>query len=262
MNPSTPPVEVAVLGSGTSYGVPMIGCRCAVCTSSDPRDRRTRTSIWVRIANTHLLVDVSPELRLQCISNDIDAVDAVLFTHHHADHVAGIDDLRRFNWLMRGPIPCYGNQRTLDSLARMFSYAFKPAPDSPHSRPELQLFPIDSKPLTIGDATITPIPLMHGPLPILGFRFGRFAFCTDCNEIPDDSLRLLEDLAVLMLDAPLPRPHPAHFSLDEAVEMAHRIGAEHTYFTHITHHLGHEATEENLPERMSLAYDGLRFVAE
>ena len=255
------PVEVVVLGTGTSHGVPMIGCRCAVCTSDDPRDKRTRPSIFVRIGDVRLLVDTSPELRLQCLTHGIDAVDAVLFTHHHADHVAGLDDLRRFNWLMKKPMPCYGTPRTLEALRRMFAYAFEHAPDSPHSRPELELHAIDDKPFTVGGETIVPIPLMHGPMPVLGFRFGRFAYCTDCSHIPDESLDLLRDLEVLVLDALRPAPHPTHLSVEQAVDMAQRIGAGQTYFTHMAHQLQHAETNRGLPSGMELAYDGLRFSA-
>lgn len=251
-------VEVIILGTGTSYGVPMIGCDCAVCGSTDPRDKRTRASIWVRMGQACLLVDTATELRLQCLENGIDAVNAVLFTHHHADHVLGLDDLRRFNWLMKRPVSCYGTKRTLDGIAEMFAYAIRSAPDSPHSKPDLQLRTIEARPFTVAGATIVPIPMMHGPLPVLGFRFGRFAYCTDCSHIPDESLALLEDLDVLVLGAPLRRPHPAHFNLEQAVDMARRIGADRTYFTHITHHLGHEETNRELPDGVALAYDGQR----
>ena len=144
------PVEVVILGSGTSHGVPMIGCECPVCTSNDPRDQRTRTGIYVRIDDLRILVDTPPELRLQCIRHKINAIDAVLFTHHHADHVTGLDDLRRFNWLMKKPTPCYGSERTLKNLKRMYLYAFEAAHDSPHSRPKLQLHSIDHQPFIIG----------------------------------------------------------------------------------------------------------------
>jgi len=250
--------EVVVLGSGTSHGVPMIGCRCAVCTSDDPHDRRYRTSIFIRCGGQRILIDTAPELRLQCIAHGIDEIDAVLFTHHHADHVVGLDDLRRFNWLMRRHVNCYGTPRTLDRVKRMFSYAFEPAPDSPHSRPQLELVPIAECPFSIGEVTITPIPLMHGPLPVLGFRFGKFAYCTDCNLIPDDSFPLLRGLEVLILDALRYKPHPAHFNVEQAVEAAERIGAARTYFIHMAHDLGHAATNAELPNGMELAYDGLR----
>lgn len=258
MSDSRSSVEVIILGTGTSHGVPMIGCDCAVCTSTDPRDKRNRPSIFVRIGDQCILVDTAPELRLQCIANGIKRVDAVLFTHHHADHVTGLDDLRRFNWLMKQSVRCYGTERTLTALRSMFLYAFDPAPDSPHSRPELDFHTIEAHPFRIGCETIVPIPLMHGPLPVLGFRFGDFAYCTDCNHIPSDSLALLQDLDVLILDALRQTPHPAHFTLAEAVEMARRIGARKTYFSHMTHQLGHEATNRELPDGMALAYDGLR----
>lgn len=251
-------VEVIVLGSGTSHGVPMIGCRCPVCTSDDPRDRRTRASLFVRLGPLRLLIDAAPELRLQCIANGIDGIDAVLFTHSHADHVLGIDDLRRFNWLLKKAVPCYGSAATLGDIRRMFAYAFEPAPGSPHSRPQLELISIDERPFRIGESTIVPIPLMHGPMPVLGFRFGRFAYCTDCNEIPASSLNLLEGLDVLILDALRIEPHPAHFTLGEAVHAAGRIDARRTWFTHMTHQLPHEATNRTLPAGMELAYDGLR----
>jgi phosphoribosyl 1,2-cyclic phosphate phosphodiesterase len=259
MSPSEPSVEVIVLGTGTSHGVPMIGCHCETCTSSDPRDQRSRPSIFVKYGDCRLLVDTAPELRLQCVANGITALDAVLFTHHHADHVLGLDDLRRFNWLMKRPVACYGSERTLACLRQMFAYAFEPATDSPHSRPQLDFHPIASAPFSVNGKTIIPIPLMHGPLPVLGFRFGRFGYCTDCNHIPESSMPLISGVSVLILDALRNDPHPAHFTLDEAVATACRIGAERTYFTHMTHQLKHEETNRRLPPGMALAHDGLRF---
>ncbi len=252
-------IEVVILGSGTSHGVPMIGCECPVCRSDDPHDQRTRPSIFVRAGDTRILVDTTPELRLQCLANNVESVDAVLFTHHHADHVAGLDDLRRFNWINRVPVPCYGSPRTLTNIQRMFAYAFDAAPDSPHSRPRLSLIEIENEPFDIDTVRVTPIPLMHGPLPVLGFRIGGFAYCTDCSEIPPDSLELLRDLDVLVLDALRITPHPTHFNLAQAIEAAKRIGAKQTYFTHIAHEIGHAEIEAGLPERMHLAPDGLRF---
>lgn len=251
-------MEVVVLGSGTSHGVPMIGCDCAVCTSTDERDKRSRPSIWVRVGETRLLIDTAPELRLQCVANGIDRVDAVLFTHHHADHVTGLDDLRRFNWLMKKPVPCYGTDRTLKGLSNMFSYAFREAHDSPHSRPHLELHAIDDSPFHVGEVEVIPIPMMHGPLPVVGFRFGRFAYCTDCSFIPEESFAKLEGLDALILDALRSTPHPAHFNLEQAVEAAGRIAAKQTYFTHIAHELSHKDTNAKLPDGMALAHDGLR----
>jgi len=251
-------MEIIILGSGTSHGVPMIGCRCAVCTSTDPRDHRTRPSIWVRTGGLHLLIDTAPELRLQCLANGIDRVDAVLYTHHHADHVCGLDDVRRFNHINKNRLPCYGAQRTIDGLRRMFSYAFEHAPNSPHSKPEIDLITIDEEPFEIAGVSIIPIPLMHGPMPVLGFRIGRFAYCTDCSVIPEDSFARLAGVECLILDALRKRPHPTHFSVDEAVAAAQRIGAKETYFTHIAHELPHAATNAELPAGMALGYDGLR----
>jgi phosphoribosyl 1,2-cyclic phosphate phosphodiesterase len=257
-----PPIEVVILGSGTSHGVPMIGCRCSVCTSCDPRDKRTRPSIFVRVGGTQILVDAAPELRLQCLTHGIDAVDALLLTHHHADHVAGLDDVRRFNWISKRSMPCYGTPRTLAGVRQMFAYAFEAAPDSPHSRPQIELLPIDRDPFRVGEATVVPIPLFHGPMPVLGFRFGRFAYCTDCSTIPPESFRLLNGLDVLILDALRPDPHPTHLSVSQAVAMAQRIGARRTFFTHMAHQLGHAETNRSLPNGMELAYDGLAFRVE
>jgi phosphoribosyl 1,2-cyclic phosphate phosphodiesterase len=254
-------VEVTILGSGTSHGVPMIGCRCPVCVSDDPRDKRTRASVFIRSGGTRLLVDTSPELRLQCVAHGIDAIDAVLFTHHHADHVVGLDDLRRFNWLMKSEMPCFGAPRTLECLRRMFAYAFDPADDSPHSRPALRLHEIGSEPFTVGELEVTPIPLVHGRTAVLGFRVGRFAYGTDCNLIPDSSMALLRGLDVLILDALRRRAHPAHFNLEQAVDVAGRIGATRTFFTHIAHELKHEDVNRELPSGMALGFDGLKILA-
>ncbi|MCG8409610.1 MAG: MBL fold metallo-hydrolase [Phycisphaerales bacterium] len=247
-------LKIIVLGSGTSHGVPMIACDCPVCLSSDPHDKRTRPSITIQYEQTTLLVDTTPELRLQCLANDVTRVHAVLYTHYHVDHVTGLDDLRRFNWLQEQPIPCYGQTATLDRLRMMFPYVFEQEEKYPSAVPRLTLHVID-EPFQIGGRTITPIPLLHGTMPVLGFRVGNFAYCTDVNEIPADSWPLLEGLDVLILDALRKRPHPTHFNLDQAVAHAKKIGAKQTYFTHIAHELGHDATNRELPDGMALAYD-------
>ena len=249
-------ITVTVLGSGTSHGVPMIACDCEVCTSPDPRDKRTRPSITIQYGATCLLIDTSPELRLQCLANDVRRIDAVLYTHHHIDHVAGLDDLRRFNWIQDQALPCFGQAATLERLRTMFTYVFDHDPDYPSAKPRLTLHEIDD-PIEIGGRIITPIPLMHGDLPVLGFRVGDFAYCTDVSFIPEPSWQLLQDLDVLILDALRRRPHPTHFNLDQAVDHARRIGARSTYFTHIAHELPHEQTNDVLPESMALAYDTL-----
>lgn len=249
-------MKLVFLGTGTSHGIPMIGCDCAVCRSPDPRDKRSRPSVLVQWDDFNVLIDTTPELRLQCLANGITHVEAVLFTHHHADHVAGLDDLRRFNWIQRTALPCYGMAITLDRLQRMFSYAFVEDDTYPSAKPELSLHEV-SGPFELGGREVIPIPLLHGRMPVLGFRFGPLAYCTDCNFIPDDSMRLLEGLEVLVLDALRRRAHPTHFNLEQAVECAHRIAAKRTYFTHIAHELAHQATNDELPAGMQLAYDGL-----
>ena len=248
-------MRIIMLGTGTSHGIPMIGCDCDVCRSSDPRDRRTRSSIVVETAGHSFLIDTTPELRLQCIACDVCRVDAVLFTHFHADHVAGLDDLRRFNDLQKSPIPCYADAPTSAMLKQMFGYAFEDRPDYPSVKPRLCLETI-TETLTILGVSVQPIPLMHGDLPVFGFRFGRFAYCTDVNFIPESSFHLLRDLDVLVLDGLRRRPHPTHFNLTEAVQTAQRIGAKQTWFTHIAHELGHEVTNARLPAGMALACDG------
>lgn len=247
--------RLTILGSGTSHGVPMIGCDCDVCRSGDPRDRRTRTSALASFEEHHLLIDTGPEMRLQCLACDVRRVDAILFTHHHADHVVGLDDVRRFNWLSGGAIPVYANRRTLDCLTTMFRYAFEDDAEYPSAKP--QLIPHEIRgPFELFGREIIPIPYFHGELPVLGFRVGGVAYCPDCSRIPDDTLGLLRDLDVLVLDALRRRPHPTHFNLEQAVDQARRIGARRTYFTHIAHELGHAETNATLPDGMALAYDG------
>ena len=249
------PLRVILLGTGTSHGIPMIGCDCAVCSSDDPRDRRTRSSIVVQTRGRSFLIDTTPELRIQCLANTITRVDAVLFTHYHTDHLAGLDDLRRFNDLQAAPVTCYGDEATLATLERMFPYAFQDNPDYPSSKPQLKLARIDG-PFEVLGTSIVPVPLMHGPMQVFGFRFGRFAYCTDVSGIPADSLKLLEGLDALVLGALRRRRHPTHFNLEQAVEAAHQIGAQRTFFTHIAHELPHEATNAELPDTMALGYDG------
>ncbi|TWT44096.1 Phosphoribosyl 1,2-cyclic phosphodiesterase [Phycisphaerae bacterium RAS1] len=249
-------LRLTILGSGTSHGIPMIGCDCGVCTSPDSRDRRTRTSALFSFDDRHILIDTSPELRLQCRACDVRTVHAVLFTHHHADHVVGLDDVRRFNWINRAPLDIHADARTLARLEQMFGYAFHDDPEYLSAKPQLVPHEITG-PFELFGRTITPIPYMHGPLPVLGFRVGDMAYCPDCNFIPDESRGLLRGLRVLVLDALRRRPHPTHFNLEQAVEEARRIGADRTYFIHIAHELGHAETNAMLPAGMELAYDGL-----
>lgn len=249
-------MRVTFLGTGTSHGVPMIGCDCATCRSTDPRDTRLRPSILIETPDTHVLVDAGPDLRSQALTHRLSRVDAILFTHGHADHILGMDDVRRFNALKQGAMPCYGDAQTLDDIRHVFGYIFDPATPKGGGLPQLELFRILG-PFSLGRQEVQPIPLLHGRRPILGFRLGGFAYLTDCSEIPDESWSLLRDLDVLVLDALRERPHPTHFSLSEALAVAGRIGAARSYFTHMCHDLGHEATCARLPAGVTLAYDGL-----
>jgi phosphoribosyl 1,2-cyclic phosphate phosphodiesterase len=234
----------------------MIGCRCATCASTDPRDTRLRPSIYVQSRDARVLIDAGPDLRAQALRHHISRVDAILFTHGHADHILGIDDVRRFNAIQRAAMPCMGDAQTLGDIRRMFSYVFDPATSKGGGLPQLELFEI-AGPFCIGRLEVQPISIFHGPRPILGFRFGSFAYLTDCSAIPDESWPRLEQLDVLVLDALRDRPHPTHFSLAEAVEAAGRVGARRTLFTHMTHDLAHAATCARLPAGLSLAHDGL-----
>jgi len=235
----------------------MIGCDCDVCRSDDPRDKRLRPSIYVELNDdTRLLVDTTPDLRTQALTHDIRRVDAVLFTHAHADHVMGLDEVRRFNVITKQSMPVFGDARTLASLRRTFSYVFESKLPKGGGVPHLCLSTIVG-PFSVGRQEIVPVPIQHGNWKILGFRFGGFAYLTDCSGIPDSSLALLEGLEVLVLDALRRRPHPTHFTIEQAVRMAKRVGAGRTYFTHIAHELGHADTNSGLPDGMALAHDGL-----
>ena len=234
----------------------MIGCDCAVCRSSDPRDVRLRPSIVVQTAATTVLVDAGPDLRAQALRHDLRRVDAIVFTHGHADHILGMDDVRRFNWIMKTAMPCYGDARTLGDIRKTFHYVFDSSTPKGGGLPSLDLRTIDG-PFIVGDVAVQPVPLWHGERPVLGFRFGAFAYLTDCSRIDEAAWPLLERLDTVVIDALREAPHPTHFSLAQATEAGRRIGARRTLFTHMCHHLAHEATNARLPQGMSLAYDGL-----
>lgn len=235
----------------------MIGCDCAVCVSTDPRDRRWRPSVLVETDDGQsVLVDAGPDLRTQALTFGVRRVDAVLFTHGHADHILGLDEIRRYNTLQQRPMACYGDEATLADIRKVFGYAFDPSTPRGGGLPRLELFSI-AGPFCLGGQEVVPVPIFHGKRRILGLRLGPFAYLTDCSRIPDESWPLLEGLDALVLGALRDRPHPTHFSLAEAVDATRRIAPRRAYFTHMCHDLGHEATCARLPQGVELAYDGL-----
>ena len=248
-------MRITFLGTGTSTGVPVPTCSCEVCTSDDPRDRRLRPSVLLAWDDRCVLIDTATDFREQALRYAVERVDAVLYTHGHADHILGLDDLRLYNWRQKKPVPVYGSQRTLDALARTFWYVFEPGP-SESTRPEIELCPVDDAFELLG-RTVQPVPLLHGRLPILGFRIGRFAYLTDVSEIPETSYELLRELEVLVLNGLRPRPHPAHLNIEQAVDCARRIGAGRTLLTHVNHEVRYGPVSAGLPSGVELAYDGL-----
>lgn len=254
-------IELLFLGTGTSAGVPMIGCHCPVCTSTDPHDRRTRCSVVISYDGKRILVDTTPELRLQCVAHGVNAIDAVVFTHAHADHIMGLDDVRRFNAIKGGPLDIWADQKTFHGIEQAFGYAFKaPDPAAKVFRPHLVRRFIDG-PFELEGLTWRPIPLLHGKMHVLGFRVGNLAYCTDVSTMPDDSYDLLHGLDLLVIDALAWHEHPTHFSIAQAMEVVDRVRPKMTYFTHIAHGLGHEETNAKLPPHVRLAYDGLTLQA-
>jgi phosphoribosyl 1,2-cyclic phosphate phosphodiesterase len=254
-------VRLTFLGTGTSFGVPQVGCACAVCTSTDPRDRRTRCGVVIEAANgTRLLVDTPPELRLQLVAVGIATVDAVLFTHEHADHIHGIDDLRAITIRRGAPLPFYAEPPTFATLQARFPYifdaAFRPLPGT--TRPEGVLHPITpGMAFQVNGTSVLPIAVPHGRASVVGFRVGNLAYITDAKTLPEEALASLVGVQVLVLNALLRTPHPTHLSIAEAVDMAQRVGAARTYFTHLTHDNFHAQLAAELPAGIAPAHDGL-----
>jgi len=252
--------QLVFLGTGTSVGVPMIGCGCPVCTSINTKNQRTRCGLAIGLSDGNLLIDTTPDLRHQLLREGIGVAHAVAFTHDHADHIFGLDDVRVFFFYLGRPLPLYCEDFVEERLRKSFDYAFTPeAANYAGGVPQVVFRKIEpGVPFDLLGARVMPLRLYHGRFRVLGFRVGNVAYCTDTNRIPPESLRLLEDLDVLILDALRPRPHVSHYSLQEAVEVAKTIGAKRTLFTHMGHELEHEATNAALPQDMELAYDGLR----
>jgi phosphoribosyl 1,2-cyclic phosphate phosphodiesterase len=249
-------VTITVLGSGTSVGVPTIGCHCAVCASADPRDKRLRPSALVSYGGRNVVIDTTPDFRQQALRAGLERLDAVLLTHAHADHIMGLDDVRPFNYGHKQGIPVYGSAETLATVRRVFEYIFSGREHDSHV-PRLETHELDGGPFELFGLVVVPVPLWHGRTPVYGFRFGSAAYLTDHSAIPGESLELLRGLDVLMLDALRHRPHPTHTTLARALEYVEELKPRRAYFTHICHDLAHEATERELPPHVRLAYDGL-----
>ncbi len=252
--------RLVFLGTGTSVGVPMIGCECSVCRSTDPRNSRTRSSVLIELPGGNLLVDTSPEMRIQLIRERVGQVHAIVYTHHHVDHLFGLDDARLFPRGIGGPVPLFCEQEVEETIRRVFHYAFEPSAAMVPSGgiPQLRFERIrPGEPFTVLDQKIIPIRLEHGRFRVLGFRIGDLAYCTDVNRIPEESWPLLEGVRTFIVDALRHEPHPTHFHLDEALAAIERVNPRQAYLTHLSHSFDHEATELGLPPRVGLAYDGL-----
>jgi phosphoribosyl 1,2-cyclic phosphate phosphodiesterase len=248
------------LGTGTSAGVPMIGCDCAVCRSSDPRNQRYRCSVLIGTPAGNLLIDTTPELRLQLLRARVDVVHAVVFTHYHADHLFGLDDVRPLPRLLGGPVPLYCTAEVEDVIRRTFGYAFPESGEKPLGYvPQLQFHRIGEEPFTVLGQQVLPIALEHAWFHVLGFRIGDVAYCTDVSAIPERSWSRLQGLDVLVLDALRFKPHPAHFSINEALAVIARLQPRRTLLTHMSHEIDHESVNSQLPPGVELAYDGLCF---
>jgi len=249
--------QLLFLGTGTSVGVPLVGCGCDTCLRGGPRDVRTRSSVLVGLPAGHLLVDTTPDLRGQLLREGIGKVDAVLYTHDHVDHVYGLDDVRPLCFHSGRPMRVLCEEPVEIRIRKAFDYAFAPVPPAGGGVPRLAFERIGTTPFDLLGATVVPLRLRHGPLDVLGFRFGNVAYCTDTSGIPDETWPLLEGLDVLVLDCLRPSRHPTHLSVDEALAVAARAGARRTLLTHLSHELPHEATTAALPAGVELAYDGL-----
>jgi phosphoribosyl 1,2-cyclic phosphate phosphodiesterase len=250
-------LRITVLGSGTSVGVPTIGCDCKVCTSDDSRDKRLRPSIFLRYDGRGVLVDTTPDFRQQALRAKIERLDAILFTHSHADHIMGLDDVRPFNFRQKSVIPIYGSEDTLQAIKTSFGYIFQENSGAVTAIPKLLPNAINGGTFDLFGMPVTPIPVIHGKATIYGFRVGDAAYLTDHSEIPESSLELLRGLDVLFLDALRYKPHPTHSTVERSLEYVELLGPRRAYFTHICHDLQHKRVESMLPPNVRLAYDGL-----
>jgi phosphoribosyl 1,2-cyclic phosphate phosphodiesterase len=249
--------KLLFLGTGTSIGTPMIGCGCKVCKSEDSRNKRLRCSAFITFENNlQLLIDASTDLRQQALSYKIERLDAILLTHHHADHIFGLDDLRVYNYLQKEKIPVYCPEKSLEEIKKVYSYAFE-NDCVKGGIPRMELIPVCNDTFNVKSIEVVPVPVNHGDIGILGYKIGNLAYLTDVSSIPESSLPLLDGLGVLVLSALRYKPHPKHLTVEQAVETAGRIKAKKTYFTHISHWVDHYDFKEMLPENMEPSFDGL-----
>lgn len=254
-------VRLTVLGSGTSMGVPTLGCDCKVCTSADPRDNRLRPSVAIQYEGRTVLIDTTPDFRQQALRAGVKHIDAILYTHAHADHIMGLDDVRPLSLRQRAPIPIYGSMETLDSIRSAFSYVFTDV-ETLSTIPKVSTHVLNGSALELFGLVFQPVPLMHGRGSVYGFRFGAAAYLTDHSDIPAESLAMLHGLDVLFLDALRHKPHPTHTTVSQALRYVEQLGPKRTWFTHLSHDLPHAITEEQLPPHVRLAYDGLQIAIE
>lgn len=255
------PVEITLLGTGTSQGIPVIGCQCKVCLSKDPKDKRFRTAAYVQAGDLGIAIDVGPDFRLQMLNNGLSDVKAVLLTHEHNDHISGLDDLRPINFKYQRTIPFFGIERTLRELQKRFYYAFDEHYEYP-GKPQVKAFIIDDKAFEIDGVQIQPIPVDHGDMIVYGYRIGNIAYITDAKWIPDSSKALLEGLDILVLNALRFRSHPTHLTVEEATQLFYELKPKRAYLVHISHDMGlYAEVEKMLPEGLYLCYDGLKLVS-
>jgi len=250
-------MKITVLGSGTSCGVPMIGCQCEVCKSHNTKDKRLRSSVYIEHKGKKILIDISPDFRQQFLTNGLDNIDILLLTHSHYDHIAGLDDVRTINLFQKKAITIYASNETISALEYTFPYMFTPPIQKGGGLPLINCIPINDKPFFIEDIEVIPLPIKHGILDILGFRIENFAYITDASYIPTKTINLLHNIDVLFLNALRPTPHSTHLNLDSAVSYAEIINAKETYFTHISHGIMHDEVQNSLPLNMKLAFDGI-----
>ena len=249
-------MKITVLGSGTSSGVPLIGCHCAVCTSADARDNRLRPSIAIAHDHRRIVIDTTPDFRAQALRSRLERVDALVFTHSHADHIMGLDDVRPFNFLQRERIPLWGSEETIAWIRQAFSYIFDKRLHTTFV-PQLDTHVHGGCPFETGGLRFSPVPVMHGQTPIFGYRFGNAAYLTDHSEIPEASMQQLRGLDVLFLDALRHNPHPTHSTVETSIETVRKLAPKRAFFTHISHDLAHAETQAALPDGIELAYDGM-----